>query len=102
PWLFRSVVDGIAAGRPLGALAPTLALIVGIACLQAVVRTFSRFMIFNVGRDIEYDLRNDLFTHLETLPLGFYQTWRTGDLMCRLVNDGRAARLLLGPCLLNF
>ncbi len=102
PWLLKSVVDGIAAGRTPAALAPTLALIVGIASAQAVVRTVSRFVIFNVGRDIEYDLRNDLFRHLETLPLGFYQTWRTGDLMSRLVNDVGAVRMLLGPGILNF
>jgi ATP-binding cassette subfamily B multidrug efflux pump len=102
PWLLKSVVDGIAAGRPPGALGPTLVLIVAIASAQAVVRTFSRFVIFNVGRDVEYDLRNDLFAHLETLPLGFYQTWRTGDLMSRLVNDVGAVRMLLGPGILNF
>ena len=102
PWLFKSVVDAIAAGRPPSAVLPTLLLIVAIASAQAVVRTFSRFVIFNVGRDVEYDLRNDLFAHLETLPLGFYQTWRTGDLMSRLVNDVGAVRMLLGPGILNF
>src|SRR6516225_6702503 len=102
PWLFKSIVDAIAAGRPPSAVAPRLLLIVGIASAQAVVRTFSRFVIFNVGRDVEYDLRNDLFAHLETLPLGFYQTWRTGDLMSRLVNDVGAVRMLLGPGILNF
>src|SRR5215831_6384602 len=102
PWLFKSIVDAIAAGRPPSAVLPTLVLIVGIASAQAVVRTFSRFVIFNVGRDVEYDLRNDLFAHLETLPLSFYQTWRTGDLMSRLVNDVGAVRMLLGPGILNF
>ena len=53
-------------------------------------------MIFNVGRDIEYDLRNDLFAHLERLPLAYYQTQQTGDLMSRLVNDITAVRMLLG------
>jgi ATP-binding cassette subfamily B protein len=73
-----------------------------VAAVQAVVRTFSRFVIFNVGRDIEYDLRNDLFAHLERLPLGFYQQRQTGDLMSRLVNDVSAVRMLLGPGILNF
>src|SRR5207244_6313605 len=79
-----------------------LGLIVVIALAQGVVRTFSRFIIFNAGRDIEYDLRNDLFGHLETLPLAFYQQRQTGDLMSRLVNDVTAVRMLLGPGLLNF
>ena len=58
-------------------------------------------LIFNVGRDIEYDLRNDLFAHLERLPLSYYQTQQTGDLMSRLVNDITAVRMLLGVGFLN-
>jgi ATP-binding cassette subfamily B multidrug efflux pump len=102
PWLVKRVVDGIAAGQGLATLSPTLGLIVAVAVVQAVVRTASRAVIFNVGRDVEYDLRNDLFAHLERLPLGFYQVWRTGDLMSRLVNDVGAVRMLLGPGILNF
>src|SRR5262245_38637571 len=94
PWLVKTVVDGIAAGRTAAALTPTLCLIAAVAVVQAVVRTASRAVIFNVGRDIEFDLRNDLFAHLERLPLGFYQEWRTGDLMSRLVNDVGAVRML--------
>ncbi len=77
-----------------------LAVIV-IAIAQAVVRTFSRFVIFNVGRDVEYELRNDLFRHLERLPAEFYQVRPTGDLMSRLVNDISAVRMMLGPGVLN-
>jgi ATP-binding cassette subfamily B multidrug efflux pump len=66
------------------------------------VRTFSRVLIFNAGRDVEYDLRGDLFKHLLTLHQGYYQRQRTGDLMSRLVNDIGAIRLLLGPGLLTF
>jgi len=102
PWLFKRVVDAIAAGEGATAVLPTIALVIGITLVQAVVRTLSRFVIFNVGRDIEYDLRNDLFRHLETLPLGFYQQRQTGDLMSRLVNDVTAVRMLLGPGVLNF
>ncbi len=102
PWLVKTVVDGIAAGQGVAAMAPTLGLIVAIALVQALVRTVSRAVIFNVGRDVEYDLRNELFAHLERLPLAFYHDWRTGDLMSRLVNDVGAVRLLLGPGILNF
>jgi hypothetical protein len=79
-----------------------VATIIGIALVQSVVRTFSRYVIFNVGRDVEYDLRNDLFAHLERLPLAFYQERQTGDLMSRLVNDVNAVRMMLGPGLLTF
>ena len=76
--------------------------IIGLAALQAVARTISRSLFFNAGRDVEYDLRNDLFAHLTTLHQGYYQSQRTGDLMSRLVNDIGAIRLLLGVGILMF
>jgi ATP-binding cassette subfamily B multidrug efflux pump len=102
PPLFGHCVNAIAQDAGSRVLLGYLGLIVIIALAQAVARTFSRFVIFNAGRDIEYDLRNDLFTHLESLPLAFYQQRQTGDLMSRLVNDVTAVRMLLGPGLLNF
>jgi ATP-binding cassette subfamily B protein len=102
PWLYGRAVDAIAHGAGGRQLLPYLGLIAAIAVVQGVVRTYSRFVIFNVGRDIEYDLRNDLFAHLERLPLAFYQQRQTGDLMSRLVNDVTAVRMLLGPGVLNF
>ncbi len=71
-------------------------LMIGFALMIGVVRWFSRFVIFNVGRDIEYDLRNDLFQHLTTLGAGFYQKFKTGDLMSRMINDLAAVRMMAG------
>jgi ATP-binding cassette subfamily B protein len=102
PWLFKRAVDAMAAGAGGAGVLPYVAAVAAVALVQAVARTFSRFVIFNAGRDIEYDLRNDLFAHLETLPLAFYQRQQTGDLMSRLVNDVTAVRMLLGPGILNF
>src|SRR6185369_241584 len=78
------------------------ATIVAIALVQAVVRTWSRTLIFNAGRDVEYDLRGELYDHLLKLHQGYYQRQRTGDLMSRLVNDIGAVRMLLGPGFLTF
>jgi ATP-binding cassette subfamily B protein len=102
PWLFKRSVEAIQAGADSGVLLRLLGAIVAVTLVQAVARTYSRFVIFNVGRDIEYDLRNDLFAHLERLPLAFYHQRQTGDLMSRLVNDVTAVRMLLGPGILNF
>ncbi len=101
PYLLKRAVDAIAGGRPTWDVTVLALAIIVIALVQAVVRTFSRFVIFNVGRDIEYELRNDLFAHLETLPLAYYQSQQTGDLMSRLVNDITAVRMLLGVGFLN-
>jgi ATP-binding cassette subfamily B protein len=56
-----------------------------------------RWLLIGVSRDIEYVLRNDLFQHLETLSLRFYQSNKTGDLMSRATNDLSNVRMLLGP-----
>ncbi|MFM7737250.1 MAG: ABC transporter ATP-binding protein [Alphaproteobacteria bacterium] len=104
PRLLKAAVDSIDPSKPHGggpeAGGYALA-IVAIAIVQAVVRSVSRFTLFNVGRDVEYDLRNDLFAHLETLPASFYLSHPTGDLMSRLVNDIGAVRMMLGPGILN-
>lgn len=106
PYLTRRAIDSIDSGAApdeiFANVATFAAAIVALALAQAAVRTVSRTLIFNTGRDIEYEIRNDLFHHLETLPQSFYQSQRTGDLMSRLVNDIGAVRLTLGPGMLTF
>jgi ATP-binding cassette subfamily B protein len=75
--------------------------IVLVTLLQGGLRYYSRILVFNLARDIEYELRNDLFSHLQRLPQSFYLRWRTGDLMSRCVNDLGSVRMLLGPGALN-
>lgn len=101
PWWIREAVRIIEHGDPLADVTFYALVIVAAAVAQGIVRSFSRAFIFNAGRDIEYDLRNDLFSHLQKLPLSFYHAQRTGDLMSRVINDISAVRMLLGPGILN-
>ena len=71
------------------------------AIAQAVIRTGSRVLIFNAGRNIEYGLRRDLFGHLCRMDPGFFRRHATGDVMSRLTNDLSAVRMLFGPGILN-
>jgi ABC-type multidrug transport system fused ATPase/permease subunit len=96
PYFLKRAVEVIEHDHELRGLRFYILLIIGLALVQGVARTFSRFTIFNIGRDIEYDLRNDLFAHLETLPQSYYQKSQTGDLMSRLVNDIGAVRMMIG------
>ncbi len=102
PWWTREVVRILEQGGSLRDVRFYALLIIAAAVLQGIVRTYSRALIFNAGRNVEYDLRNDLFAHLEKLPLSFYQSQRTGDLMSRVINDISAVRVMLGPGVLNF
>ncbi len=75
--------------------------IVGLAMAGGSLRFFSRQLVFNAAREVEYEIRNDLFEHLQKLPQSFYFRWRTGDLMSRCVNDLNSVRMLLGVGLLS-
>jgi ATP-binding cassette, subfamily B, multidrug efflux pump len=79
-----------------------VAMLCAVALLAGFARWLSRFTIFNTGRDIEYDLRNDLFEHLTVLGSSFYERHRIGDLMSRLVNDLTAVRMLVGMGVVTF
>ncbi|HEY2664713.1 MAG TPA: ABC transporter ATP-binding protein [Candidatus Binataceae bacterium] len=75
---------------------------IGLSALFAgTFRFFSRFTIFNCGRDVEYDLRNDLFAKLVRLGPDFYGRYRTGDLMSRMINDLTAVRMMVGMGILT-
>jgi ATP-binding cassette subfamily B multidrug efflux pump len=74
--------------------------LLGIAALSAVFLYTTRQVIIGVSREIEFDLRNDLFGNLERQPASFFHTHRTGDIMARTTNDLSAVRQLLGPAIM--
>jgi ATP-binding cassette subfamily B protein len=73
------------------------AYLVGLSVVQGVFQYWMRVIIIGISRDIEYDLRNDLFGHLVGLSPDYYQRTRTGDIMARATNDLNAVRMMLGP-----
>ena len=70
------------------------------AAASAVFLYITRQVIIGASREIEFDLRNDLFANLERQSASFYQTHRTGDIMARTTNDLNAVRQLLGPAIM--
>ena len=72
-------------------------LLVGISVAKGIFLFFTRWILIGISRDIEFDLRNDLFLQLERQPAEYYQQRRTGDIMARMTNDLNAVRMLLGP-----
>jgi ATP-binding cassette subfamily B multidrug efflux pump len=75
-------------------------LLLAIAFSKGIFQFLTRWLVIGVSRDIEYDLRNDVFRHLESLSLSYYQKNRTGDIMARATNDLNAVRMLLGPAIM--
>ena len=74
--------------------------LLGVAVLMAIFLYLSRQILIGASREIEFDLRNDIFANLERQPAAFYQRHRTGDIMARTTNDLSAVRQLLGPAIL--
>jgi ATP-binding cassette, subfamily B, multidrug efflux pump len=75
-------------------------LLLAIGLLSGAFLFLSRRILIGASRHIEYDMRNDFFAHLETLPLSYFQTHRTGDLMSRATNDLNAVRMMIGPSIM--
>lgn len=75
-------------------------LLLAIAASCAVFLYLTRWIIIGASREIEYDIRNDLFRNLERQSAAYYHTHRTGDIMARTTNDLNAVRQLLGPAIM--
>jgi ATP-binding cassette subfamily B multidrug efflux pump len=74
--------------------------VLALATVRSVFLFLTRWVVIGISRDIEFDLRNDLFAHLETLSYSYYQRMRTGDIMARVTNDLNAVRMLMGPAIM--
>src|SRR6201988_5276653 len=75
-------------------------LLLAIAIGKGIFQFLTRWIVIGISRDIEFDLRNDLFEKLEGLSYSYYQRNRTGDIMARVTNDLGAVRNLLGPAIM--
>jgi ATP-binding cassette subfamily B multidrug efflux pump len=97
PLVMRSAIDALTAGRALNVLFGLCGLLAGVSVLKGLFQYWMRVILIGISRDVEYDLRNDLFSRLVMLDSGFYGRIRTGDILARATNDMTAVRMMLGP-----
>jgi ATP-binding cassette subfamily B protein len=100
PLVIEKAIDGLEHGVSRGRVLVFAGLLVAIALLKGVFLYAQRWILIGISREIEFDLRNDLFRQLEVQDSGFYERYRTGDIMARMTNDLNAVRMLLGPALM--
>jgi ATP-binding cassette, subfamily B, multidrug efflux pump len=100
PQVLRRAVDDLNSGVTRQKLFTYSLLILAIALSKGIFQFLTRWVVIGISRDIEFDLRNDLFAHLERLSYSYYQRNRTGDIMARATNDLNAVRMLLGPAIM--
>ncbi|MGH8114639.1 MAG: ABC transporter ATP-binding protein [Rhodanobacteraceae bacterium] len=97
PFEIELAINDLGRGINAAKLLQYCLLLVVTVIVRGVLNYYQRLIMITISRLIEFDLRNDLLAKLETLSLGFFQKFRTGDLMARAVNDLTAVRNMVGP-----
>jgi ATP-binding cassette subfamily B protein len=100
PLVIGHAVDDMKQGLTEEKIVRNALILLLIAALSAVFLYITRQVIIGASREIEFDLRNDLFSNLERQSASYYHTHRTGDIMARTTNDLNAVRMLLGPAIM--
>jgi len=100
PAVLGVAVDDLTRGVTRGKLGAYGALLLAIGLVGGIFLFLQRRILIGASRDIEYDMRNDFFAHLQKLPLAYFQSHRTGDLMSRATNDLSAVRMMIGPSIM--
>ena len=110
PWLTGECVDilreSMGPQEPISSLPPSsqVAILLVAIVIFAFTRGLSlfaiRWFIISASRKVEFDLRDRLFSHLQSLDQGFYDNWKTGDLLARCTQDVERVRVLAGPIIM--
>src|SRR4029077_16775411 len=100
PQVIRRAIDDLHLGVTRHKLITYALLLLAVAATKGIFQFLTRWILIGISREIEFDLRNDLFRHLEKLSYSYYQRTRTGDIMARATNDLNAVRMLLGPAIM--
>lgn len=97
PLTIKAGVDSLTGGLGVKRVALFCGALLLLTALKGLFQFWMRVILIGASRDIEYQLRNDLFAQLVRLDASFYHRTRTGDVMARATNDMDAVRMMLGP-----
>ena len=101
PYVLGRAVDSLSEGVTTQKLLFFAGLTVGIQAIDSSLRFVTRILVSGSSRKMEYDLRNDVYAHIQSLDQKFFQDNQTGDLMARVSNDVTTVREMLGPGLMD-
>ncbi len=97
PRIVRHVLESLETDPSPRRIALACGAILLLGASDAVLFFFTRRILIGASRDIEFEMREDLFAHLLRLPPRWHRKSRVGDVMSRAVNDLSAVRMLIGP-----
>jgi len=100
PLIVGNAVESLKAGITADKIIHHSAVLLATATVSAIFLFLTRWIVIGISREIEFDLRNDMFARLSIQPASFYLRYRTGDIMARATNDLNAVRQLLGPAIM--
>lgn len=100
PLIMKDSIDALQKNATSELLLKYGLLIIGISVISGIFRFMIRQTIIVVSREIEYDLRGDFWTHIQKLPLRFFQNNSTGNIMAHATNDINAVRTFVGPAVM--
>ena len=100
PQVLRLAVDDLYRGVTAAKLGRYAVILFAIAVGGGFFKYWMRHLVIGVSRHVEYDLRNQLFARLQSLPQSYFQRHRTGEILSRATNDMSALRMMLGPGLM--
>jgi ATP-binding cassette subfamily B protein len=101
PIVLRHAIDTLQAGDTPRLFADLLVLFLALAIAVFTLSVVMRRSLLGLANRVEHDIRRDVFAHLTTLDLAFYQRERTGDLMTKMTSDLGAVREMVGQGLLQ-
>ncbi|MBU0558001.1 MAG: ABC transporter ATP-binding protein/permease [Bacteroidetes bacterium] len=100
PLLLREGIDSLQSNLDYDVIIRYALWIFAAAFISGVFRFLIRQTIIVVSREIEYDLRQDFWAHIQRLPLRFFQNNSTGNIMAHATNDISAVRMYVGPAVM--
>jgi ATP-binding cassette subfamily B protein len=101
PVVIGRAVDSLEGGVSTARLLSYAALVVSIQVADSGLRYVTRVFVSGSSRRVEYDLRNDVYSHIQGMDQRFFHDNQTGDLMARVSNDVTTVREILGPGLMD-
>ncbi len=100
PWILKLGIDALGAGTSHEQIAGYAGLLIGAAAVGGLFLYLQRWLIIGASRRIEYDLRQDIFRHMQGLDQSYFGRERTGEIMAHFTNDLGAVRDVAGPGLM--
>lgn len=102
PKFTGTITDGLTGHTmDMQGVTAVLVQILAVGAMLAAGRFLWRYFLFGSARQIQYELRNEMFGHLEQMSVEYYNEHKTGDLMSRFINDLNAVRMAIGPAVIS-